>query len=73
MKIERTRYIPHHTEERATEDYVCYIDKDKLIAICYVGKATKSTFYYRYRTLEQLEESVSENLRIITEFCNGKR
>jgi hypothetical protein len=58
----KTRYVPTHTEKIENENYVCYIDRPHLCALCYCGKATNPTFNYRYRTSEQLDKHVHELL-----------
>jgi len=62
MKNQSARYVPEHTDKIETANYVCYIDKVKLIAACYLGKSSRFAFNFRFRNIEHLEKYVSEML-----------
>ncbi len=72
MKTQRTRIEIKFDDKIETVNYVCYINKTDLLALCYVGKATKPAFYYRYRNISQLYESVKEALSRYDEYFRGK-
>lgn len=58
----RTRIEIKFDDKIETVNYVCYINKTDLLALCYIGKSVKPAFYYRYKTIEQLYASVKSNL-----------
>lgn len=62
MRTQRTRFEMKYDDKIETVNYVCYISKTNLLALCYVGKSAKPAFYYRYRTVAQLYESVKTRL-----------
>lgn len=62
MRTQRNRFEMKYDDKIETVNYVCYISKTDLLALCYVGKSVKPAFYYRYRTIEQLYESVKNRL-----------
>lgn len=60
MKL-KSRWIPEsHTEKREELDAVVYIDRARLCALGYAGKAVKPSFNYKFRSEEQMEKHISE-------------
>lgn len=50
------RFIPEFTDKIEQPDFVVYMNSDKKNAIAYIGKSYKKSFYYRFKTVDEMEK-----------------
>lgn len=59
MKAKKTiedRFIPEYTDKIEQADFVVYMNKEKKNAIAYTGRKVKRDFFYKFETVEKMED-----------------